>query len=38
MVLTMVYDHPARLHSYDLLADLFDVQPTAEAAPSIAAS
>jgi luciferase family oxidoreductase group 1 len=27
MVLTMVHDHAARLHSYDLLADLFGVQP-----------
>ena len=27
MVLTMVYDHAARLHSYDLLAEVFKVSP-----------
>ncbi len=27
MVLTMVHDHAARKHSYDLVANLFDVQP-----------
>lgn len=32
MVLTMVHDHGARLHSYDLLADLFGVQPASAAA------
>jgi hypothetical protein len=29
MVLTMVHDHTARKHSYDLVAKLFDVQPAA---------
>ncbi len=29
MILTMVYDHAARLHSYDLLATMFDVMPYA---------
>jgi luciferase family oxidoreductase group 1 len=27
MILTMVHDHEARRHSYDLLAELFEVQP-----------
>jgi len=27
MILTMVYDHEARLHSYDLLARAFEVEP-----------
>lgn len=30
MVLTMVHDHAARKHSYDLVAKLFDVQPITE--------
>jgi luciferase family oxidoreductase group 1 len=29
MILTMIHDHAARKHSYDLLAELFDVQPVA---------
>lgn len=34
MALTMVYDHDARLHSYDLLADVFQIQPALATAPS----
>jgi luciferase family oxidoreductase group 1 len=34
MILTMVHDHEARKHSYDLLAELFEVQPAAEVAAS----
>jgi luciferase family oxidoreductase group 1 len=30
MILTMVHDHAARKHSYDLLAELFEVRPVAE--------
>ncbi|MEQ8674812.1 MAG: LLM class flavin-dependent oxidoreductase [Aggregatilineales bacterium] len=35
MVLAMVYDHEARLHSYDLLAEIFQIQPVLETEPSI---
>lgn len=31
MILTMVHDHAARLHSYDLLADAFNVTPINQA-------
>jgi luciferase family oxidoreductase group 1 len=31
MILTMVHDHEARRHSYDLLAELFELQPVMEA-------
>lgn len=31
MILTMVHDHAARRHSYDLLAQLFAVEPVAQA-------
>jgi alkanesulfonate monooxygenase SsuD/methylene tetrahydromethanopterin reductase-like flavin-dependent oxidoreductase (luciferase family) len=31
MILTMVHDHAARLHSYDLLADAFNVEPVGAA-------
>ena len=30
MVLTMVHDHAARIHSYDLLAGLFEVEAVEE--------
>lgn len=32
MVLSMIHNHEARLHSYDLLAQMFEVQPAAERA------
>lgn len=34
MILSMIHDHQARVHSYDLLADVFEVQAVAEASES----
>jgi alkanesulfonate monooxygenase SsuD/methylene tetrahydromethanopterin reductase-like flavin-dependent oxidoreductase (luciferase family) len=35
MVLTIVHDHAARLHSYDLLAEAFELTPVNQLAVSI---